>query len=84
MSITWSPIVGSASNYRSTWTVASDKSGTDTLAFTEMAVATTRIIALSGDLNFGSVVQGQSATKTLTINNAGNRMLTWTSISTTS
>jgi sulfatase modifying factor 1 len=36
----------------------------------------TRIIALSGDLQFGSVTPGSSATRTLTITNLGNSPLT--------
>ena len=39
-------------------------------------VPQTRIIALSGDLNFGTVDVGKTATKTLTINNTGTAPLT--------
>lgn len=35
-------------------------------------VPQTRIISLSGDLSFGSIEVGKTATKTFTINNAGN------------
>jgi hypothetical protein len=41
----------------------------------------TRVIALSGDLAFGDVVVGQSATRTLTITNNGNSALNVTGIS---
>ncbi len=40
--------------------------------------APTRIVALSGDLAFGSVAVGQSAERTLTIRNTGNATLTVT------
>ena len=48
--------------------------------FTIQAI-TTRIISLSGDLNFGNVQVGTTSTKTLTISNTGNSTLTVTSIS---
>ena len=48
--------------------------------FTIQAIAT-RIISLSGDLNFGNVQVGTTSTKTLTISNTGNSTLTVTSIS---
>ncbi|GAI82068.1 unnamed protein product [marine sediment metagenome] len=48
--------------------------------FTIQAIAT-RIISLSGDLNFGNVQVGTTSTKTLTISNSGNSTLTVTSIS---
>ena len=41
----------------------------------------TRVIALSGDLTFGSAVVGQSATRTLTISNNGNSALAVSGIS---
>lgn len=41
----------------------------------------TRVIALSGNLAFGSVVVGQSDTRTLTINNTGNAPLAVSGIS---
>lgn len=40
-----------------------------------------RVIALSGDLNFGSVVAGSTTTRTLTIKNSGTTSLTVTGIS---
>jgi hypothetical protein len=39
-------------------------------------IPTTRIIALSGNLSFGSVTLGQTATRTLTLSNSGNAALT--------
>ena len=48
--------------------------------FTIQAIPT-RIISLSGDLNFGNVQVGTTSTKTLTISNTGNSTLTVTSIS---
>ncbi len=44
----------------------------------------TRVIGLSGDLNFGSVAAGGSATRTLTIANTGNSPLVVTGITHTS
>lgn len=41
-------------------------------------VTPTRIIALSGDLSFGTVAVGQTADRTLTIQNTGNSTLTVT------
>ena len=42
----------------------------------------TRIIALSGNVAFGNVLVGSSATASLTIGNNGNSSLTWTGLST--
>ncbi|MBE0544432.1 MAG: choice-of-anchor D domain-containing protein, partial [Verrucomicrobia bacterium] len=44
-------------------------------------ITPTRVISLSGDLVFGSVVVGSSAQRTLTIANTGNSTLTVSSIS---
>ena len=44
-------------------------------------LAVTRVIELAGDLSFGSVTVGQSATRTLTITNTGNSTLTVSGIS---
>lgn len=40
----------------------------------------TRVISLSGNLAFGSVSVGQSATAILTISNSGNATLTWSGL----
>ena len=48
------------------------------------AVNATRVIILSGNLGFGSVALGASATSTLTINNSGNAPLAWTGLETDS
>jgi Abnormal spindle-like microcephaly-assoc'd, ASPM-SPD-2-Hydin len=41
----------------------------------------TRVITVSGDLAFGNVNIGESATRTFTISNSGNAALTFTSLS---
>ncbi|WP_052362121.1 choice-of-anchor D domain-containing protein [Geminisphaera colitermitum] len=46
-----------------------------------IAPVPTRVIALSGDLSFDSVIVGQTATQTLTISNTGTAFLTVTGIS---
>ena len=62
-----------------TCTVVSDKtSGTNTLAVT--AFCATRVMGLSGSLDFGSITVGQTATRQLTISNTGNRTLSINSI----
>src|SRR6185295_5456618 len=43
-------------------------------------IAPTRIIALSGDLNFGAIFAGSTAHLTLIITNTGNTDLTFTNI----
>lgn len=45
-------------------------------------VTPTRIIALSGDLNFGTLLVGSTAVRTLTISNSGNALLTWNGLTT--
>ena len=65
-----------------TITVDSDQTrGTNTIGFSGTGFA--RIIDLTGDLAFGSVTVGESATRTLTIRNVGNGTLTWTGIEVT-
>ena len=59
-------------------TLGSPSSATVTIVDNEVV---TKIIGLSGDLTFGNVAVGQTATKTLTISNTGNSTLTVTSIS---
>ena len=69
--------------YRSTLTVISDAtSGTNTSTVSGTGTAATRIIWLSGNLAFGNVQVGTSATRTLTINNSGNSTLTVSGINT--
>ncbi|MCR9252379.1 MAG: choice-of-anchor D domain-containing protein [bacterium] len=60
--------------YSGTITVSSNKtSGGNTTSVTGVSRAnTSRIIALSGNMNFGSVNVGSSTTRTLTIRNNGN------------
>ena len=81
VTVTFSP--GAAQSYSGTITVNSDKtSGTPTISCSGTGVATpTRIIRLTGDLAFGNVAVGSSATRTLTIYNDGNSALTVSSIS---
>jgi len=45
-------------------------------SFTTVVPALTRVITLSGDLNFGTFLAGQFVTRTLTISNTGNDVLT--------
>jgi len=69
--------------YTGTVTVNSDATGgiNTMYAYAVGAVATTRIIGLTGNLGFGSVITGQTATATMTITNAGKSILTVASIS---
>jgi sulfatase modifying factor 1 len=53
----------------------------DTVIINQMGVASTRVIALSGDLNFGDVTVGQRASRTLEIQNTGNSPLRVNNIS---
>jgi hypothetical protein len=50
-------------------------------SFQSEVVVVTRIIRLAGDLTFGNVIVGQTATRTLTIYNDGNSTLTVSGIS---
>ncbi|MCH2253437.1 MAG: choice-of-anchor D domain-containing protein, partial [Vicinamibacterales bacterium] len=49
---------------------------------TQTTPTPTRIIGLSGNLAFGDVQVGTSATTTLTLSNSGNSTLTWSGLST--
>ena len=73
-----------ATVYSGTITVSSDAtSGTNSIGFSGTGVAPavgTRILGLSGDLAFGNVAVGSSATRTLTISNSGDSTLTFSSI----
>jgi hypothetical protein len=56
-------------------------SGTNTIAVSGSSVAATRVIGLSGDMAFGNVTVNSTATRTMTISNTGNSVLTVNSIS---
>lgn len=56
-------------------------SGTDSIQVSGTGVFPTRVIFLTGDLNFGDVAIGTSAQHILTIINRGNSILTVTNIS---
>ena len=81
VTVTFSPV--SATSYSGTVTVNSDKtSGVNSISASGTGTAApTRIISLSGNLAFGSVMVGSSAQSTLTINNTGNSTMTISSIS---
>ncbi|MGB2829103.1 MAG: choice-of-anchor D domain-containing protein [Phycisphaerae bacterium] len=80
VTVTFAPTA--AQSYSGTVTVNSDKtSGTNTKACSGTGIpAATRIIRLVGDLAFGNVQVGQTATRTLTIWNDGNSTLSVSSI----
>lgn len=76
--VTFAP--GSAGDFAATITVASNAaSGVNTTSVT--GHSSTRGIALSGDLAFGDVPVGESASATLAITNSGNTDLTFSSVS---
>lgn len=67
--------------YGGTVTVTSDAiNGVNTILASGTGIAQTRIIAVSGDLNFGNVAVGSSNQLTLTITNLGNWLLTITNV----
>jgi uncharacterized membrane protein len=78
VTVTFTPLA--LTNYSGTITVHSDAtSGTNTVTASGAGIplpSVTRIIALSGDLDFGNVQVGQVAHQTLVISNLGNAMLT--------
>ncbi len=80
--VTFAPIA--VKSYSGTVTVSSDAtSGTGTIAASGKgiaAVALTKIIGLSGNLAFGNVTTGATATATLTITNRGTATLTVSNI----
>ena len=80
VTVTFSPT--NAAAYNGTLTVNSDAtSGTNTVDLTGNGVnVPTRIISLSGDLNFGKVTVNTSAQLTLLLTNSGNADLTFTNI----
>lgn len=75
-----------AQDYGGTLTINGDQtSGTNTIAVSGIGVlapgvAATRVIGVSGSLNFGDVAVGQSASQTFTITNTGNSTLTVTNM----
>jgi len=80
VNITFSPVA--VTTYNGTATVVSDATGgTNTAAVTGAGVApTTKIIGLSGSLDFGNVAVNATSTRTLTITNTGSVILTVSSI----
>jgi len=77
VTVTFSP--NAVTNYSGTVTVNSDKlGGTNTISVSGSGSAPR--IALSGNLNFGSVLVGSNAQKTLVISNAGSATLHVTNI----
>jgi hypothetical protein len=80
VTVTFTP--SQAINYSGNLTVYSDKTdGTNTKYMSGIGTsAPTRIINLSGDMNFGSIQVGQTSQRTLTISNSGNSALTVSSI----
>jgi hypothetical protein len=79
VTVTFSPTA--VQSFSGNLTVASNKtSGTNTRAVSGSGIAATRVIALSGNMNFGNVAVGTSATSTLTIGNTGNSPLVVTGI----
>ena len=81
VTITFSP--SSVTTYSGSITVSSDAtSGANTISCSGTGTAVpTKIINLSGSLNFGSVTIGQTPTATMTISNTGNTALNVTSVS---
>ena len=80
VTVTFAPVA--LISYSGNVTVNSDAtSGTGTIAASGTGVALpTRVIGLSGNLAFGNLTTGTTATATLTITNAGNSTLTVSSI----
>ena len=78
VTVTFAPML--EQTYGGTVTVNSDEtSGANTLIASGTGIPTpTRIIGVSGNLAFGSVVTGQTARATMTITNRGNSALTVT------
>lgn len=72
--VTFSP--ASIASYSGTLTVQSDATGGNTCEVSGSGITPVRVVSLSGDLAFGSVVVGSSPQKTLTISNSGNAPLT--------
>jgi hypothetical protein len=72
--VTFAP--GAQGGYIGTVRVIADETdGTNSILASGTALPVTRIIGLSGDLAFGSVQVGTSATRTLTISNRGDTAL---------
>jgi hypothetical protein len=79
VTVTFSPT--NAAPFSGTITVNSDAfKGTNQVNASGTGVAPSRIMSLSGDLNFGAIFAGSTAHLTLTITNSGNSDLTFTNI----
>ena len=81
VTVTFAPVA--LTTYSGTVTVNSDaSSGGDTISAsgTGITVVVMKIIGVSGNLAFGIVTMGQTATATMTITNSGNAALTVTNI----
>ena len=68
----------------SAWACAGKGTPTSPSSSTSTPGTPTRIVGLSGNLAFGNVTVGQTATATLTITNSGNSTLTVSGLSITS
>ncbi len=74
VTVTFAP--GTQGTYGGTITVTADQTaGTASIAVGGTALPVSRIMSLAGDLAFGNVVAGMTATRTLTISNRGNDTL---------
>ena len=77
--MTFQPTTGG--QYGGTIEVASNKTGGDSqTTVSGVGELLTRIIALSGNLDFGAVAAGQTAQRTLQVSNLGNSPLSVTAI----
>ncbi len=74
VTVTFAPFT--QGTYGGTVTVAADQTGgTPSIAVSGTALPVSRIMTLTGDLAFGNVQAGMTATRTLTISNRGNDAL---------
>jgi hypothetical protein len=79
VTVTFTPT--NAAPYGGTITVNSDAfKGTNQVNVSATGIDPTRIISLSGDLNFGAIFVGSTAHLTLILTNSGNSDLTFTNI----
>lgn len=79
VTVTFSP--AAVQSYSGHITVATNRtSGTNTRAISGTGIAASRIIGLSGDMNFGVVSLGATKTAVLTLSNTGNSPLAVSSI----
>jgi alpha-tubulin suppressor-like RCC1 family protein len=78
--VTFSP--SEAVTYRGyAWAHSDRTEGTDTIRVSGTGIPPTRIMELTGDLSFGNVLLGTTATRTLTISNSGTGTMTVTGMS---